>query len=159
MSVSEILLILFIMNLGTVFGAGIYETRLVLPLWFNKTGDGSYMVNYENMRNIDSGRNFWAVASTGALTLLTIANLVFAIMAPKPLHYWWVAAALLTLIERILTFSYFIPTIIRLFKSEGLPADKISHSVSMWLGVNWIRIGMTIIAMLISFKALIVLVS
>jgi hypothetical protein len=32
-SVTEILLWLFVMNLGIVCGAGIYEARIVIPQW------------------------------------------------------------------------------------------------------------------------------
>jgi len=64
MSISEILLILFIVDLGTTFGAGLYETRIILPLWFNKTTDGNYQLNFETMRRIDTGRKFWGFIVT-----------------------------------------------------------------------------------------------
>lgn len=34
MNIEEILLWLFVLVLGTAFGAGFYEMRVVLPLWF-----------------------------------------------------------------------------------------------------------------------------
>ena len=95
MTTAEILLTLLVINLGTVFGAGLYETRIVLPLWFKKSSDGNYHVNIDNMRNIDTGRKFWGFIATIPLTLLTIANLVFAFQSQPPIHDWWLATALI----------------------------------------------------------------
>jgi len=157
MTTTEILLALFIINLGMVFGAGLYETRIVLPLWFSRTADGKYKVNFDNMRAIDTGRKFWGFVSTGPLTLLTIANLVFAIGSEPPVYTWWLGAALLVFLERLGTFMFFIPTAIKLQKAEALPAHKVSVMVTNWLRLNYLRNAITIIALLMAVKALLLL--
>jgi hypothetical protein len=60
----SILLWLFVINLGIVFGAGLYELRIILPLWFTRA-DSGVRVNSEAMRHSDVGRRFWAFVSTG----------------------------------------------------------------------------------------------
>jgi len=157
MSATEILLSLFVINLGIVTSAGIYETRIVLPLWFSKLPGGNYAVNMENMQQIDTGRKFWGFASTVPLTLLMITNLVFAIKAQAPLHNYWLAASLLVFVERFSTFLFFIPTAIKLAKPGKLPAEKISGLVSTWLKFNNIRVALTFIALLFSIKALLLI--
>src|SRR5438046_3614296 len=109
---TEILLFPFAFILGITLGAGIYEFRIVIPMWFYKNNDKKYSVNFENMKNIDSGRKFWGMVSTVPLTLLTIANIFFAAKSNGQIHFWWLTATLIVLIERIGTFIFFIPTAI-----------------------------------------------
>ncbi len=157
MTIAEILLALFIINLGMVFGAGLYETRIVLPLWFNRSAAGKYQVNFYNMRAIDTGRKFWSFVSTVPLTLLTIVNAIYAFKSQAPVYNWWVTAALLVLAERMATFVFFIPTALKLQKAETLPADKVSAIVGNWVRLNYFRNAITFIALLLSLKAIIIL--
>lgn len=154
MSYQEIILLLFIINLGTAFGAGLYETKIILPLWFNKSPQGKYSANFENMRSIDTGRKFWGLITTLPLTLLTIINLISAFRSQQPLHDWWLAAGLIVLFERIGTFAFFIPTAIKLQKGDQLPADKISGMISSWITLNYLRNTLTFVAWCLSLKAL-----
>jgi hypothetical protein len=55
---------------------------------------------------------------TVPLTLLTLANFVVALQSQGPRHVWWLAAVAITLVERIGTFSFFIPTAIKLMCAE-----------------------------------------
>ena len=75
--ISEILLWLFTINLGIAFGAGLYETRIILPRWFIKS-ENRFLVNNKAMNETDTGRKFWGFVTTMPLTLLTIANLIVA---------------------------------------------------------------------------------
>jgi hypothetical protein len=118
MNTTEILLGSFIINLGMALGAGLYEARIVLPLWFNKTKGGNYQADVEAMRKIDTGRKFWGFVTTVPLTLLTILNLVFACKATAPLYGLWLSATLIILLERIGTFAFFIPTAINYRKQK-----------------------------------------
>lgn len=151
---TELLLALFILNLGIAFGAGLYETRIVLPLWFPKSPYLMYRVNTEAMRSIDPGRKFWGFVTTGPLTLLTLANLFAAWQSPEPVHDWWLGAALLTLAERMGTFAFFIPTAIKLQKADQLPAESSSRLVMTWVRSNYFRNALTLIAWLLALKAL-----
>lgn len=76
--------------------------------------ESGYRVNMKAMHEVDSGRKFWAFVTTGPLTLLTLANLIIAWQSQSTGRDWWLAAALITLIERTGTFSFFIPTVIKL---------------------------------------------
>jgi len=154
MSTTELLLTAYVINLGIALGAGLYETRIVLPLWFRRRDNGDYGVDFEAMRNIDTGRKFWGFVTTMPLTLLTIANLVLAFRSTAPLHDWWVAATAIVVVERLGTFCFFIPTAIRLQKGDNLPGSKISNMVSLWVGANYLRNGLTLVAMALLLKAM-----
>jgi hypothetical protein len=156
MNITEILLIAFIINLGITLGAGLYETRIVLPLWFRRTANRDYRVDVEAMHVIDPGRKFWAFVTTIPLTLLTIVNLVFAYKAMAPLHDWWICATIIVLFERIGTFTFFIPTIIKLQKAENLPVTKTTGMASLWIRLNYVRNALTLAALLFSLEALVV---
>ena len=64
--VPEVLLWLFVINLGIALGAGIYEQRVVIPQWEN--------IPPQEWPN--TGLQFWVYVTTVPLTLLTLANLV-----------------------------------------------------------------------------------
>ncbi|WP_080056762.1 DUF1772 domain-containing protein [Spirosoma aerolatum] len=143
---AETLLILFILNLGTAFGAGLYESQIVIPHWFPKSVAGNYQVNPSSIGEFDVGRRFWAFVTTLPLTLLTLANLVVAWQAPPHNRTLWLAAALIALIERISTFAFFIPTIIRLQNDKAPDVPKNSRLAALWISANYLRNALVLVA-------------
>ena len=77
---TEVLLWLFVINLGIAFGAGLYESRIAAPQWLSYSRDCGYRWNGEAARSADVGLRFWVYVTTVPLTLLTLASLVAA---------WW----------------------------------------------------------------------
>jgi hypothetical protein len=144
-SPSEILLWLFVINLGIVFGAGLYEARVVVPLWASAPP--------ESLRSPDSGRRFWGFAATVPLTLLCIANLITGWQAAEPRRIWWLAAAGIIFAERIFTFAYFIPTMLRLQRAS-MPQTKIEAAGLRWARLNYLRNSLTLAGWLAALKAL-----
>jgi hypothetical protein len=122
----EVLLWLFVINLGIAFGAGLYEARVVVPGWAT--------IRPELWP--PTGLMFWVYVTTVPLTLLTIANAVAAWLAPGPARGWYLAAVAVVLVERIATFSYFIPTLVRLMGAENLPQTEIADALSQWQSMN-----------------------
>lgn len=149
LSVGGILLWLFVLNLGIAFGAGLYEHRIVLPRWFDATG---MHWNPEVARQDDVGLRFWAFVSTGPLTLFTLASLFFATQATGPLRFWWLGAALAALADRVLTFAYFIPTLVRLMGMPDSPAA--AETALRWSQLNHLRHTLIAVAWLASLQAL-----
>src|SRR5262245_25981282 len=113
-NLTAIALWLFVLNLGVAFGAGIYEHRIVLPRWLVDSKAAGVSWHPETARQDDTGRRFWVFVTTVPLTLLTIANLASGWRADPSIRMWWLGAVIAALIDRALTFSYFIPTMIRL---------------------------------------------
>jgi len=119
---AEVLLWLFVINLGIAYGAGLYEKRIVVPLRFSKSTGAGWRVNSEAMRRADTGLRFWAFATTVPLTLLMISNLVMALQSRGTRHDWWLAASTVSLVERVGTLAFFSPMAIKLMRAEGQPA-------------------------------------
>jgi hypothetical protein len=141
---------LFIINLGTAFGAGLYEHRIVTPHWMSDDGL-RVRWNAEAARHDDTGLRFWAYATTGPLTLLTLASLVAAWRTPGPERPWWLTAALMALGDRVLTFSYFIPTMVGLMNAPDSPAAV--AAATQWVNLNYLRHGLVLAAWLGALKA------
>jgi len=107
--ITEALLWLFIMNLGIAFGAGLYEHRIILPQWFNRSPGSGLRVDSAAMRRTDAGREFWAYVTTVPLTLLTLASLIVAYQSQGSRRVWWLSAAVIILFERIGTSPTLFP--------------------------------------------------
>ena len=140
------LLWLFIIFLGVAFGAGLYESRVVVPMW---TRDPP-----ASLASPDSGHRFWAFVTTGPLTLLTVANLVAALQTQGPARAWWLTAAIVTLVERAATFGYFIPTIIRLQRTPTLTQTAVRVALARWVRLNYVRNTLTLVAWIAALKVL-----
>jgi hypothetical protein len=140
----RVLLWLFVINLGIAFGAGIYESRVVVPQWQN--------IPPQTWPN--TGLEFWVYVTTVPLTLLTLANLVAAWLDRGPRRYWWLGAAAISVVERIWTFSYFIPTMFGLMSTADLPEAEVNATLSQWLLLDYGRHALTLAAWLAALKAL-----
>jgi hypothetical protein len=141
--VPRVLLWLFVIDLGIAFGAGLYESRVVIPRWEN--------IPPQTWPN--TGLEFWVYVTTVPLTLLTLANLVAAWRDRGPRRYWWFAAVATILVERSATFSYFIPTMIRLMGAEELSQAEVKATLSQWLLLDYGRHLLTLAGWLAALKA------
>jgi hypothetical protein len=152
----ELLLWLFVIDLGIAFGAGLYESRVMVPEWFSGSPTTGLRVNRETMLRTDPGRKFWGPVTTVPLALLTIANLAIGWQARGPLRTWLVAAGSISLLERIGTFSYFIPTALKLMRTGPGSVDE-SRAATMaaqWKRMNYVRAALSLAAWLAALKAL-----
>jgi hypothetical protein len=145
-AVTEVLLWLFIIVLGTAFGAGLYEARVVVPLWASAPP--------ASLRSPESGHRFWVVVTTIPLTLLTLANLAAAWQAQGPSRAWWLTATLVVLVERGATFGYFIPTMLRLQRDPTLDETRVRAGFARWVRLNYLRNTLTLIAWIAALKVL-----
>ena len=150
---AKVLLWLFVINLGTAFGAGLYESRIMFPQWLSGSPESGYRWNAGAVREANTGVNFWVYVTTVPLTLLTLANLVVGWRAQGIVRRWWLGAAAVALAERIFTFSYFIPTLLKLQGAVNLPGSEAVAMASRWDQLNYVRHAMTLTAWLSALKA------
>lgn len=141
--VPQVLLWLFVVNLGVAFGAGIYESRVVVPRW-----EGIPPQAWPN-----TGLEFWVYVTTVPLTILTIANLVAARLDRGPRRYWWLCAGAIVVVERIATFSYFIPTMVWMMGAEGLSQAEVTATLSRWMLLDYGRHVLALAGWLAALKA------
>jgi hypothetical protein len=149
--IAEGLLWLFVIFLGITFGAGIYEKRITVPRWLSSSEDSGRHWNVDAARRDDVGRRFWPFVTTLPLTLLTLANLIVAWRAPGPLRNWWLAAAILALGDRVFTFSYFIPTMVKLLQAPDSSESVIK--ALWWANLSYVRLAIVLAAWLAALNA------
>jgi len=143
-SVQEVLLWLFVVNLGIAVGAGLYEGRIVIPGF-----EGTPPQTWPN-----TGVLFWVYVTTVPLTLLTLANTYVALKTRGPRRRWHLTAVGIIIVERLATFSYFIPTMVGLMGAEGLTQGEIAATLSEWQLFNYGRHLLTLTGWLAALKAL-----
>ena len=152
---NEIILGLYVINLGVAFGAGIYETRITLPLWFNGHTKTELRIDKELIIKMDVGRRFWGFVTTMPLTLLTLIGIIIAFQQHGLLKEFWLVALLIILIERFGTFFYFIPTIIKMTMPEKLSESKQSEMARQWMRMNHLRLAFNLAGWLLAMVAFI----
>lgn len=151
MKISNIVLWLFVIFLGISCGAGLYELRVEVPQWLVAT-DGGYVWNAAAARAADPGLRFWAFVSTGPLTLLTLLSLYFSAKSKAPVRRGWMAATHTTMIERLMTFFFFIPTMIALMAADSSP--EVVAKAKLWSALNYVRFAMNFLAWIAALHAL-----
>src|SRR5258708_25803816 len=149
--ISKLLLWLFVLNLGVVFGAGIYEARISVARWIGPSQASGPGWHAEEALRDDTGRRFWAFTTTIPLTLLTLANLWAASQSSGPIRMWWLTAALAALTDRIFTFSYFIPRMVGLLRATDSPEAR--ATIMQWANLNYLRLLLVLIAWVAALQA------
>ncbi|PYZ96411.1 DUF1772 domain-containing protein [Alteribacter lacisalsi] len=140
----EVLLWLFVINLGIGVGAGLYESALVVPEY-----PGTDPASWTN-----TGLAFWVYVTTVPLTLLTMANAFAAWKTRGPRRKWFIGAVLIVLLERIFTFSYFIPTMAGLMGTAGISQQEVDQILEQWMFLNHFRHVLSAAGFLAALKAL-----
>ena len=150
---AKVLLWLFVLNLGIVFGAGLYESRIVVPRWLTPAPENGFLWNAQAAREDNTGLRFWLYVTTVPLTVITLANLIGAWRARSSASTWWTVAALAALSERLFTFFYFIPTMIELMGDGTMPGAEAETMARQWVDLNYLRHAIVLIAWVAALKA------
>lgn len=141
--VQKVLVWLMTIFLGISVGAGLYEARIMVPLW--KATQPEVWIN--------TGTQFWAFVTSGPLTLILLVSLFFSWRSARPVRNWWIAALGITVLERAATFGYFIPTMFWLQNQTGESAEFMA-TLETWALLNHGRHILSISAWLLALKAL-----
>lgn len=154
---ARVTLWLFVIALGLDLGAGIYEARIVVPLWANGVPETLAAGNPFARVAIDAGMNFWKYM-TSAVALLALAALVCGLRTPTPERVLRTAASVAELCVVAMTLLYFRPTLIRLFMGHGhgLSNAAISSTVDRWVALGRVRIVVSFGAWCAALAALVV---
>lgn len=149
----EAILWLFVINLGISLGAGLYESRIELPEWLVVAADsGRSFWDADAAREANTGLRFWVYVTTVPLTLLIFASFIAAWHCTGPVRHWWLGAAAVELVTRIMTFAYFIPVMITLSSGSVAQADAVPMA-QQWVNLNLIRHALGIVALVAALKA------
>ncbi len=160
MPLAQLLLWLWVINLGIALGAGLYESTIVFPQWLVTVPDGGYQWQAEAARGANTGLRFWVYVTTVPLTVLTLANALVLLdrsstIAAWPrrskLRRWWIGAVGLALAERLFTFGYFVPTMLHLM-GDNLSASEAIATALRWNHLNHLRHMLLLVAWLAALQ-------
>jgi hypothetical protein len=148
------LLWLLNVNLGIALGAGLYESRIVVPQWLIARPGSPDRWNAAAAHEADVGLRFWVFVTTMPLTLLFTASVAAVWWTPPPVRFWWLAACAVVFVERVMTFAYFIPTMITLMREGALPESAATAKAAQWATLGYARHAATLVAWLAVMRAI-----
>jgi hypothetical protein len=153
---ASITLWLFVIALGVNLGAGLYEARIVVPLWAGGVPGTLAEGDPFGRVAIDAGIRFWAY-TTSATAILAILALVFGFHTPAAERAWRTFATIAELVTVATTLLYFRPTLVRLFMGHGagMSDDAIRSAVHRWTAWNRVRIVVSFVAWCAALYALV----
>jgi hypothetical protein len=151
--IGPLLLSLFVVMVGIQLGGGLYEKQVVVPQWSSvppdEVGDALQRSGQES-----SAYRFWAFVSP-PVALLALANLVAAWRAKgSPRRPWWLAASIIMVGYATVSYGYFVPTMIRLWQADTMPAGNVTTSVFWWVRLNYVRSLLGLCALVAGLRAL-----
>jgi len=151
MAFNDLALWLLVISLGIQTGAGLFETRVLVPLWACSPPQ-SVLAYLAVPIRADSGRRLWIFLTplTGIISLL---NLVAALLYAGPARTWWLFAAASALFVIIVTFAYFMPVLLRLPDAAKMPEAQLTRMVRLWVLLNWFRFAILVAAWFAGLKA------
>jgi len=151
--IAEGLLWLAALFMGILVGGSVYQRMSLIPYW---AGDlpGSLVRYFHDPAVAQSIGAFWTriLIPVGlSLVLTLIANWR---MRGRRL---WIGVALgCFLVALVWTGIYFVPKgVIPLFEKDGagLSGDQITAMARMWINLDWIRMGLTVVAFFALMRA------
>lgn len=148
--IRKVILWLFVIVLGITFGAGIYEARIVVPDWIQSS---EMYWNADAANHSNTGIRFWVFVTSIPLTILTIASIMYVFKSEGSLKKWWGLAAGAAVADRLMTFGYFVPTMISLMEHGNSRDSEIVESAIFWANINYVRIALVFIAWVAAMKA------
>ena len=92
--------------------------------------------------------------ATVPLTLLTVVSCVIAWNPATARERWWLAGAVVMLVERVGTLGYFIPTLLKLLQPGRLSQKKAEDAARHWIRLNHIRSVFAFAGWLAALRAL-----
>jgi hypothetical protein len=155
MTLTMIALWALVLALGVQTGAGIYETRVIVPLWASDP-PASLTAFHALPIKPDSGRRLW-ITLTPTTTLISLFNLVLALMSHDAIRGWWIGASVASVFVMAVTFAYFIPTLFWFLRVAAQPTPDVAPRVQQWVALNYIRAVVLIgawIAALVAFSSM-----
>ncbi|HEX5476120.1 MAG TPA: hypothetical protein VFX12_15790 [Vicinamibacterales bacterium] len=153
---ARVTLWVFVVLVGLDLGAGLYETRVVVPLWTAGVPGTLAPGNPYGLIAARAGLHFWAVLSP-LVAIATVLALVAGFRAPRPQFTWRLVATILELIVVASTLAYFAPTARRLLMTHGagLDAASLTSVVHRWVVLNRVRVAVTAVAWAAGLGALV----
>ncbi|HEY8204334.1 MAG TPA: hypothetical protein VIF81_06375 [Pyrinomonadaceae bacterium] len=157
--VEQILLWIFIVLAAIVIGGGLYEMRVVVPLWANSPPESVWNFASQRVTNPqytpNSGLRFW-IFVTPAHLLISFATLIAALKTGKQHRRWLIVSTAIFVLLHLSALFYFVPAIDRLFNSRNLNMnpEEVASKARWWVNLTWGRFVIGFVGFLCGLRAM-----
>ena len=135
-------------------GGGLYEVLVIYPGWKHNIDPTTLRNKLETSGQNLAAKRFWPLVSP-AQVLLSIANIILACNYTGEARTCWLTAAIAIFIGRVITFSYFIPVMIRkIMQPEAIEARRLKAIVKQWIALSPLRLIIELFAWVMLVAAL-----
>jgi hypothetical protein len=94
-----------------------------------------------------------AILDKAHTALISLVNLVVALMSHELMRGWWIAASGASVFIMVVTFAYFVPELISFAKTAAAPPAGVAPRVRRWVALNYLRAVILIAAWIAALKA------
>jgi len=101
---------LFVTFLSFEAGAGLYETRVLIPLW--SASPPETVRSWDSNLTSRSRQRFWKLIHP-ALILSAVATLATGWQTPRKHRRWLLVSTIFSLIVEVASLTYFVPTLVK----------------------------------------------
>jgi len=146
--------VLLFLTVTLGLGGGLYEILVIYPGWKHDVDPLTLRSKLQTSGQILAARRFWPIASP-AQVLLSIVTIILTWGQKGEAQAWLMAAAVTVFIDRVITFSYFIPVMIRkIMQPENIEARRLRKIVRQWTMLSPIRVVLGLVAWTVLVVAL-----
>lgn len=138
---------------GVAVGAGIFESRVVIPRWAGCWTSEQVRVALEESGHLASGEAFWPLVGAPVVPL-TVLNLYRALRSSGPRRPWWIAFASTIAVGCVATAAYFVPELHRLAATDAIPPERVRAAVIRRVRLDNVRLVVLVLAWLAGLRAL-----
>ena len=152
--INTIAIILLLLTVTLSMGGGLYEILVICPGWKHDAIPLTLRAKLESSGQILAAKRFWPLVSP-AQVLLSVVNIVLAWNYTGGAQVYWRIAAAAVFINRVVTFSYFIPVMIRkIMQPENIEAARLKTIVKQWTALSPLRLVAELLAWVMLVLAL-----
>ena len=118
------------------FGAGVYERLIVIPQWSETPQPATLGASLQASGHTVSAHRFWPFVSP-VVFVLALANCVLAWRHRGPARTWWLSGALSFTVISIVTYAYFVPTMLSLMHDAASYTEaELRTTVEKWVALS-----------------------
>jgi hypothetical protein len=152
--INTILLIVFFLTVTLSLGGGLFEVLVIYPNWRHAADADDLLHKLETSGQNNAGKHFWPIVSP-AQGLLSIVNIIVAWNYTGAAHGYWLAAAVAIFITRVVTFAYFIPTMLnKIMKPHTVEHGRLKGIIKQWVNLSPLRLAPELFAWVMTVIAL-----
>ena len=137
---TTISIMLLLLTVTFSLGGGLYEILVIYPNWKHHVHPRTLRDKLESSGQNNAAKRFWPLVSP-AQGLLAMLNIIMACWHHGAGQRYWLAAAIVIFVTRLITFSYFIPVMVRkIMQPEKFDAGTLQAVVKQWTDMSPFRL-------------------